>query len=181
MLHIFIAEGFEEIEAFATIDILRRCNLEVAVVSITGTRMIKGAHGITILADTVFRKGTLTDSQAFILPGGMPGAQNLRHHEGLRKALLLQHSNRRLIAAICAAPMVLGEHGLLEGKKATCYPGFEPSLKGAEVIDNEMVVEDGNFITAKGPAAAVDFAFAIAKRFVDSQLVAEVRSGMLFT
>lgn len=179
MLHLFIADGFEEIEALTTLDILRRCGLEVATVSITGTRLIRGAHGIPVMVDTVFRKGELERTQGLILPGGMPGAKNLSLHEGLRKLLVSQCAQHTLVAAICAAPTVLGKHNLLNERRATCYPGMETELRGAEVVD-EMLVEDGNLITAKGPAASVEFAFAIAARFVDSSTIAQVKSSMLF-
>lgn len=178
MLHIFIAEGFEEIEAFTTIDILRRCGLEVTLVSITGTRLIRGAHGIPVMVDTVFRRGELLKSMGLILPGGMPGAKNLGLHDGLGKLLHYDAPMRTLIAAICAAPKVLSKHGLLRGRRATCYPGFESELEGA-ICTNEMVVEDDNFITARGPAAATDFAFAIAARFVDNATLARVKAEML--
>lgn len=179
MLHIFIAEGFEEIETFTTIDILRRCGLEVTLVSVTGTRLIKGAHGIPVMVDTVFRRSELTKSMGLILPGGMPGARNLSFHDGLGKILSYHAPLRTLIAAICAAPTVLAKHGLLRGRRATCYPGFESALEGT-IISGEMIVEDDNFITARGPAAAVDFAFAIAARFVDSSTLARVRGELLF-
>lgn len=179
MLHIFIADGFEEVETFTTIDILRRCGLEVVLVSVTGTRLIRGAHGISVMVDTVFRRGDLLKSLGLILPGGMPGAKNLGHHDGLRKLLLHHAPQRTLIAAICAAPSVLGMHGLLRGRRATCYPGFEAELDGA-IVSDAMLVEDDNFITARGPAAAVDFAFAIASRFVESTVVARVKGDMLY-
>lgn len=179
MLHIFIADGFEEIEALTVIDVLRRCGLELQTVSVTGTRLIKGAHQIPIMVDTVFRKGEIDKSDGIILPGGMPGAKNLFLHEGLRKALISHSEKRTLIAAICAAPMVLGRHQLLEGRRVTCYPGFEEHLLGAEVIDMG-ICEDGNIITAKGPIYALDFAYAIAARFVDSATLAQVKSAMLY-
>lgn len=179
MLHIFLADGFEEIEALTTIDILRRCGVEVQIVSVTGTRLIHGSHDMSIMAETVFRKCEIYKSHGVILPGGMPGARNLFLHEGLRKAILHHHDCKNLIAAICAAPMVLGKHGILKGHRATCYPGFEHELEGAEHV-NDLVVEDGHIITAKGPRAAVDFAFAIASRFVDATTIARVKSDMLF-
>lgn len=178
MLHIFLAEGFEEIEAFTTIDILRRCNLEVQLVSITGTRLIRGAHGIAVMAETVFRKGLLVESDGLIFPGGMPGASNLLKHDGLRKLLLVHKEKGTLIAAICAAPIVLGRRGLLKGIKATCYPGFESELEGAEIV-SAPVVEDGNIITGQGPSAAKDFAFAIATRFASFPTIAQVKAAML--
>lgn len=179
MIHLFLADGFEEIEALATLDILRRCGLVVNTISCTGTRNMLGAHNIPVMADNIFRVGEFTESDAMILPGGMPGAKNLLENVGLRKALLTQNERGGLIAAICAAPMVLGQHGLLEGRKATCYPGFGNMLTGATVC-SDYVVEDGNIITGKGPAAAVEFGFTIASRFVNNNTVAEVKSGMLF-
>lgn len=138
------------------------------------------AHmNMSIMAETVFRKCEIYKSHGIILPGGMPGARNLFLHEGLRKAILHHHDCKNLIAAICAAPMVLGKHGILKGHRATCYPGFEHELEGAEHV-NDLVVEDGHIITAKGPRAAVDFAFAIASRFVDATTIARVKSDMLF-
>lgn len=179
MIHLFLADGFEEIEALATLDILRRCGLVVTTVSITKTRTVMGAHNIPVLADDIFRESAYAESEALILPGGMPGAKNLLDHVGLRKVLNAQNDRGGVIAAICAAPMVLGEHGLLQGRCATCYPGFEDQLKGA-THKAEYVVEDGNIITGRGPAAAVEFGFAIASRFVSAARVAEVRAGMLF-
>lgn len=179
MIHLFLADGFEEIEALATLDILRRCGLTVNTISITKTRTVMGAHNIPVFADEIFRESDYAESEALVLPGGMPGAKNLLDHFGLRKVLLAQNARGGLVAAICAAPMVLGQHGLLQGCKATCYPGFEDKLTGAEVCE-EYVVEDDNIITGRGPAAAVEFGFAIASRFVSPQRVAEVRSGMLF-
>ena len=166
MLHLFLATGFEEIEAITTLDILRRLNIEVKTVTVTGTRLIHGAHGIPCMADCLFRKNIIDESEGLILPGGMPGAENLYLHEGLRKELIQHNSRGTLIAAICAAPMILGRNGLLEGRKATCYPGFEKYLKGAEYT-RELVTNDGNIITGLGPAAAVPFALAIAERFVE--------------
>lgn len=177
MLHIFIADGFEEIEALTTIDILRRCGIEVVTVSVTGTRLIKGSHGIPVMVDTVFRKGEISQSQGLILPGGMPGAQNLYLHEGLRKSLIAHNMRETLIAAICAAPIVLGRRDLLNGRRATCYPGFEDELHGAHIV-NERVCEDGHIITARGPGCVNDFAFAIAARFVDSATLSRVKSDM---
>lgn len=179
MLHLFLATGFEEIEAITTLDILRRIGLEVQTITITGTRLIHGAHNIPIMTDCLFRKNLIEESEGLILPGGMPGAENLLRHEGLRKALIAHNERKTLIAAICAAPMVLGKNGLLEGRKATCYPGFEHHLKGAE-IKEDLVVSDGNIITGRGPAAAIPFAFAIAGHFVEQSQIATLKYDMCF-
>lgn len=178
MLHLFLADGFEEIEALSTIDILRRCNLEVQTVSITGKRLIHGAHNIPIMVDSLFRYSGVSESECIILPGGMPGAKNLLAYEGLRKALVNHNRAGRLIAAICAAPMVLGQLNILEGKNATCYPGFEKYLNGAN-ISEALVEEDDNIITGRGPASAVPFAFAIAQRFVPQEVAKKVAEDML--
>lgn len=179
MIHLFLADGFEEIEALATLDILRRCGLEVVTVSNTENKVATGAHGIPVVADCVFSEANLAGSDALVLPGGMPGAKNLLDNELLRDALLAQNARGGLVAAICAAPMALGQHGILQGRCATCYPGFEDMLTGAN-HQSALVVEDGNVITGKGPAAAKDFGFTIAARFVDAATVESVRQGMLY-
>lgn len=179
MIHVILADGFEEIEAITVIDILRRCNLDVQTVSISGKRLVTGAHNLPFMVDAVFRFSSIGESDCIVLPGGMPGAENLATCQHLRRALLKQDAANKLIAAICAAPMVLGRHGILRDRKATCYPGFEHYLpEGA--YTGEPVTQDTNIITAFGPAAATDFAFAIARRLVPDEVVNKVRQGMLF-
>lgn len=180
MIYLFLAHGFEEIEATTTLDILRRCGLEVKTISLVGPRLIYGAHGIPIMADERFLKTQiLNDCHGIILPGGMPGAKNLMMHDRLKKIIEVHQAKRTLMAAICAAPMVLGEYGALEGKKATCYPGFENHLVGAEYIDAPVVV-DGNIITGKGPFASVEFAFAIASYFLPNTKVEAIKKEMFY-
>lgn len=179
MVHIFIAPGFEEIEAVTIADILRRCNLGVQFISMVSARQVSGAHGITISCDNLFRRSELEGSDCLVLPGGKACAEYLHRYEGLRKLLMKHDSYKGLIAAICASPMVLGEHGLLKGRRATCYPGFEGHLRGAKYT-NESVVEDEHIITGRGPASAVAFAFAIAERLVPVDVVQRVREDMLF-
>lgn len=178
MIYLVLAEGFEEIEAVCVLDILRRANLEVKAASLTNTRTVTGAHGIAITADTAFRKQELETGEMLILPGGMPGAKHLAAHEGLRKCLLTHQVEGKTCAAICAAPMVLGKHGLLHGKRATCYPGFENELHGA-TIENAAVVVDRHVITAQGPAAAPEFALAIVAHFLGQAKADEIRTAML--
>ena len=127
-----MADGFEEIEALAPVDILRRGEVDIQMVSITGTELVTSAHGVVIKTDVLFENADLTDADLLILPGGMPGASNLNSHEGVRKALIEQVNKGRKVGAICAAPMVLGSIGVLKGKRATCYPGFEKYLDGAQ-------------------------------------------------
>lgn len=179
MLHILLADGFEEIEALATFDILQRLHLPVQTVSIKGARQVCGAHGLTMKADSLIRKNELRQSQGIILPGGMPGAANLNSNEAVKKILLHHHVQHTPMAAICAAPMVLGSAGILEGRRATCYPGFEDHLKGATII-NEAVVRDNNIITAIGPAATFDFAFAIAAMFLPKDVIEAEKKAMQF-
>ena len=175
----FMAEGFEDVEALAPVDILRRGGQEIVMVSITGSEYVTSAHGVTLKTDALFDDVDLADADLLMLPGGLPGSTNLNAHEGLREALVKHYESGKRIAAICAAPMVLGRHGILRDRKATCYPGFEHYLpEGA--YTGEPVTQDTNIITAFGPAAATDFAFAIARRLVPDEVVDKVKQGMLF-
>lgn len=177
----FLANGFEEIEALAPVDILRRGGVEVKTVSISGTEWVESAHGVTVKADLLFDEaGDFSDADMLLLPGGMPGAANLNAHEGVRQALLRQHAGGRRVGAICAAPMVLGSIGLLEGKKATCYPGFEKYLTGA-VYTATLYQEDGLVITGEGPAATLPYAYRILGYFVGEDAVSDMQQGMMYT
>lgn len=178
-IYLFLAEGFEEMEALAVVDVVRRAGLSIRTVSVTGNIAVTSSHKVTINADMLFdAKEISADAEMLVLPGGMPGAVNLSEHEGLRKMILGFCAAGRPLAAICAAPMVYGQLGLLKGKKATCYPGFEKYLEGAETT-GAMVEQDGNFITGKGPGAAFDFASAIVAKFAGNTKIEEVRAGML--
>ncbi len=178
-IYLFMADGFEDVEALAVVDILRRAGLTVKTVSVSGHQEVTSAHGVTVKADMLFEYNAINqDAKMLVLPGGLPGATNLAEHEALCR--LIQESNEKgcLLAAICAAPMVYGKLGLLKGKKATCYPGFDRFLEGA-MYTGEMVEEDDNFITGKGPGAAFDFAFALVTRLVGKAKADEVKAGML--
>lgn len=182
MIYLIFADGFEEIEALGTIDILRRCGLQVQTLSITGKRVVTGAHGIVVKADSLFRKNHLYQCEAIVLPGGLKGAEAMRTSSVLRLTVQQQQFQGAIVAAICAAPMVLGEAGVLRGVHATIYPGMEQYLGGAIYHPNAYVVEDRNIITACGPAATRYFAFTIAKRLVpDQSVIDEVAAGMVFT
>ena len=159
MIYLFLANGFEEIEALCPLDLLRRAGLEVTTVGVGG-EMISGSHGITVAAD--IPEGMYADAapDMVILPGGMPGSKNLDESRVVDMALRAASRKGAFIAAICAAPMVLGHRGLLEGKRATCYPGFEGELVGALKVDGR-VVRDGNIITAVGMGAALEFGLAL--------------------
>ena len=175
---IFLANGFEEIEALLPLDVMRRGGLSVKTVSVTGTRIAMGAHQIPVEADLLFEELNAEDVEMIVLPGGLPGATNLDAHEGLGKLIMTFAEAGRPLSAICAAPLVYGKRGLLKGKKVTCYPGFEKYLEGAEYTA-ALVEKDGNFITGKGPGAAMAFSFAIAGKYVGAEKVAELKQGMM--
>ena len=176
---LFLADGFEEIEALATVDVLRRAGVQVTTVSINPTEMVTGAHGILVMADVLFADCTPAEADMLVLPGGMPGAANLEAHEGLRAAISAHAEAGKWLASICAAPMVYGHMGLLNGKKATCYPGYEGELAGATYTATP-VEKDGNIITGKGPAVVLPFAYALAEVLVGEEVVAQVKNGMLY-
>jgi 4-methyl-5(b-hydroxyethyl)-thiazole monophosphate biosynthesis len=175
---LFLATGFEEVEATGTIDVLRRGGIDTTVVSITGNHNVTGAHGLTLTADALFAETNFTDANAFVLPGGMPGSSNLNACEPLKELLLKHFNDNKPVAAICAAPIVFGDLGILNGKRATCYPGFESQLAGA-TITGEAAVIDGNVITGKGPGLVFDFALAILKVLKGKAIAEEVAGGLL--
>jgi 4-methyl-5(b-hydroxyethyl)-thiazole monophosphate biosynthesis len=169
MNYIFLDDGFEEIEAITTIDLLRRANIALTTVSVTGDILVTGAHAIAVKADKLFGDLSFEDAEMLILPGG---ATNLIDSKPLCD-LLIQHNNdNKLIAAICAAPSVLGRLGILDGKQATCYPGFEHHLAESHV--GGLVVESHNIITAKGPGLSSDFAFCIIEKLAGSEVADQV-------
>ena len=177
-IFVFLADGFEEIEALTPVDILRRAGLPVKTVSVMDEQVVAGAHGVPVLADVMFDEVNAEDAEMILLPGGLPGATNLDAHQGLSQMILEFAKEEKPLAAICAAPLVFGNRGLLEGKKATCYPGFETYLKGAQYTA-ALVEKDGNFITGKGPGAAMEFAFAIVEKYCGMDKVNELKQGMM--
>ncbi|MBQ7588427.1 MAG: DJ-1/PfpI family protein [Lachnospiraceae bacterium] len=162
--YVFLAEGFEEIEALTVVDILRRDNIVVQTVSITKDAMVEGAHRIPVRADKLLKDIRLSDAALLVLPGGMPGTLNLKECEPLMEMVKEFGATNRRIAAICAAPTVLGDLGLLEGKRACCYPGMESQLAGAQVSMDE-VVTDGNITTSRGLGTAIPFALELVRIF----------------
>lgn len=173
MVYMFLADGFEETEALAPLDILRRGGVEVKTVGVTGG-YVTGAHGITVKADILPPIALKDNTEAVILPGGGVGTQNLDASVLVKEAVQSAYSSGKLICAICAAPSVLGKMGLLRGKKATCYPGFEKYLDGAE-LSEANVAESGNVITANGMGAAMDFGFAVLARLRGADKAEEVK------
>lgn len=180
MVYEFLANGFEEVEALAPVDILRRGGVEVKTVSVTGSEYVESAHGVTVKADLKFEEADLSRADLLMLPGGLPGATNLNEHPGVRRALTEQNAKGGRIAAICAAPLVLGSLGLLQGRRATCYPGFEKYMTGA-TYTAELFTTDGNITTGRGPAATLPYAYSILASFVGEEKTAEVRDGMIYT
>ena len=176
---IFLAEGFEESEALLPLDILRRGGVDAITVSVSSDKVVKSSHGVQIVADAVMSEISADDVQMIILPGGLPGAANLDACAELDKLIMDFAAAGKPMAAICAAPMVYGKRGLLKGKKATCYPGFDKYLEGAEYTGALVECVD-NFVLGKGPAAAAEFGFAILEKLAGSEKAAEVRKGMLY-
>lgn len=179
---IFLADGFEEIEAIATLDILRRAGMDVKTVSIKHDHKVKGAHGLEVTADLTFKEADFAGADWLILPGGMPGATHLHQFSALTD-LLKVHSTKGRIAAICASPaVVLAPAGLLNGRQATCYPGFEEELTKGNATHNgsDNVVTDGNIVTANGPAAAAAFALQIVALTCGTEVADNVSKGMLY-
>ena len=161
MIGLFLAEGFEEIEALATVDIIRRAGIELVTISIGDDRTVTGSHNIPVIADTVISKVDIKSLDAVILPGGAPGFKNLEKCAALTDHLaFFADSSDKMLAAICGAPSILGHLGLLKGRTATIYPGMESELTGA-VVKKDRVVIDKNLITSRGAGTAVDFALAI--------------------
>jgi 4-methyl-5(b-hydroxyethyl)-thiazole monophosphate biosynthesis len=169
MNYIFLDNGFEEIEAITTIDLLRRANIALTMVSMSGDSIVKGAHAIPVQTDKLFAQVDFTDAEMLILPGG---ATNLIEHKCLCDLLVKHNLEGKQLAAICAAPAVLGQLGILENKQATCYPGFEHYLGESHV--GGLVVESHNVITAKGPGLSSDFAFCLIEKIVGSEVADQV-------
>ena len=178
MIYLFLANGFEEIEALCPLDLLRRAGLAVTTVGVGGSDMIVGAHGIAVQADmpdTMYRDAK---PEMVILPGGMPGSKNLDESRVVDSALRAASTNGGYLAAICAAPMVLGKRGYLKGKRAICFPGFEKYLDGATLADTR-VVTDGKVITAAGMGVALEFGLALVAALKGQQAADELRCAVL--
>lgn len=178
MINLFLANGFEECEALVPLDILRRANIQVKTVGIGGN-VVTGSHGITVTTDTVNKDLPLDNLKGIILPGGLPGATNLEEDSFVQKAIDFCFENGLLISAICAAPQILGHKGILKGKNAVCFPGFEKELIGANIV-NQKVVCDKNIITAWGAGAAFEFGFEILRYLTNDQTAQNLRSNMKY-
>ena len=176
---VFLADGFEEVEALTCVDVMRRAGMPVTTVSINPGLEVTGAHGVTVLADALFDDVALAEAEWLVLPGGIPGAPNLVAHEGVCNALVTHDERSGHVAAICASPaVVLGPLGILQGRRAVCYPGLEGTVEGVNWSQGHVAI-DGNVVTGNGPAAAADFALALVAQSVGEDKAAEVAAGML--
>lgn len=177
---VFLADGFEEIEGLTVVDVLRRADVDLTTVSITGERMIHGAHQINVEADCLFEEVDFSEGSMLVLPGGMPGTLNLKAHEGLRKLMLQYFENGRHLAAICAAPSILSDLGLLEGKRACAYPSFEENL-ACGVVAEEPVVTDGTITTGRGMGVAIPFALELVKILASKEKAENLAKEIIYS
>ncbi len=176
MIYVFLADGFEEIEALAPVDILRRAELPVTTVGIGG-KMITGAHGIVVQADCTEDEMDISTAEMVMLPGGKQGTANLDASETVRRSVLWCVENDRYVSAICAAPSVLGHLGVLQGKMATCFPGWESELTGARLC-TDSAVQDGKIITGRGAGASLEFGFQLVRALKDNETAESIRASM---
>ena len=176
---LFLATGFQETEALAQVTICCRTDIDIQTVSVTGKRMVESSNGVNVEANLVLGTDALPQADILILPGGMPGSENLYRCEPLRQLITTHVAEGRAVAAICAAPLVLGRMGLLNGKRATCYPGFEAELKGATATGTTVEV-DGQIITGHGPGAAIDFGLAIVAHLMGKVEADKVAASMVW-
>ncbi len=180
MIALFLATGFEETEAVATIDVIRRAGLQLQVVSVTDSLAVIGANKITIQADCMFDDLTnKNELEMLVLPGGMPGTLNLKAHKELAELIKLSAKNGKKIAAICAAPTILGNLGLLKDKSAVCYPGFESELNAKYISDDPVLVDD-NIITSRGVGTVFCFGIAIVTELLGTEKADEISKSILW-
>lgn len=171
MVYVFLAKGFEELEALAPVDVLRRAGVAVKIVGVTG-KQVRGSHGISVTCDMTVSEAVFDELEGIILPGGMPGTTNLEANETVQRFIDYAAQNGKIIGAICAAPMILGHKGLLRGKNAVCFTGFEKELAGARVLDRPAV-RDGNIVTGWGAGGAIDFALLYLEAITESEEIAK--------
>lgn len=176
MVYLFLADGFEIIEALAPVDMLRRAKIDVTTVGVTG-KSVRSSCGVEVISDIAVDELDFSDMEAVILPGGMPGTINLEADKTVQMAIDHAVENKKYICAICAAPSILGHKGLLKGREAICFPGFEDALSGAKISDKNVVC-DGKLITAKGAGVAVEFGLEIVENLADKELSQQIRSSI---
>lgn len=178
-VYVFLADGFEEIEGLTVVDILRRAGVDTVTVSVMGRKQIKGSHGIPVEADGMFEELDMNDADLLVLPGGMPGTLHLKAHEGLRELIRKFDNEKRYLAAICAAPSILSELGMLRERKACAYPSFEESLDCAEVL-KVPVVTDGHITTGRGMGAAIPFALRLTELLCGKEKAQETAGTIVY-
>ena len=176
---VFLADGFEEVEGLTVVDLLRRAGIEVETLSIMGRELVESSHKITIKADKLAEEADYDSFDILVLPGGMPGTLNLGNSQIVQDNLQKMQGEGKLLGAICAAPSVLGEAGLLKGKEAVCYPGFEEKLLGAKVCYDSVKV-DGKVITSRGMGTAIDFGLAIIEQLISKEKAEEIGKGIIY-
>ena len=176
---IFLAEGYEEIEALAVVDIFRRAGIETDMVSISDELLTKGSHSIEVMADKLLKDANFEEYDMLVLPGGLKGMQNLEACEMLMEQIDTFYESEKYIAAICASPSIFGRRGILEGREATVYPGFEGELKGAMVVD-EQAVESGHVITGRSMGGAIDFALVLVEKLLGEEKAEEIAEQIVY-
>lgn len=176
---VFLANGFEEIEALTVVDICRRAKITTSMISIEDTKYVKGTHGIIVEADGLFEDVISGELDMIVLPGGMPGTRNLEAHKGLIDLIQEFDAKRKEISAICAAPSILGHLGMLKGRNACCYPNFEKDLEGA-IVQEEGVVQSDYIITARGMGCAIPFSLAIVAKYCGQEKADEIAKGIIY-
>lgn len=176
---VFLADGFEEIEGLTVVDILRRAGIETQTVAVTGSVEVNGSHGIQVRADVLFEDMDESGTELYVLPGGMPGTKHLAAHAALGELLLNAAASGKKVAAICAAPSVLGGLGILKGRRATSYPGFEEQLVGAELSEDPVVVS-GNIITSRGMGTAIPFGLELVAQLKDQAAADSLAESIIF-
>ena len=178
-VYTFLANGFEEVECLAVVDLLRRANVDVVMVSITNNKYVTGSHSITVQADALFDDADIdfSDADMLFLPGGMPGTKYLAAHEGLISLIKDSYKKDKYLAAICAAPIIYGELNLLSGRHATCYPGYEGKCMGA-IMEKSGVVTDGRIITARGLGFAMDLGLELIRILQNEEQASQIKSAI---
>ena len=176
---VFLADGFEEIEGLTVVDLCRRAGIDVKMISVTGDLTITGGHAIKLQADELFEDTDFSALDMVVLPGGLQGTNTLKAHEGVKGVIRDFLAEDKYIAAICAAPTVFGQMGILEGKKAICYPGLENQLTGAEVTVRS-VVQDGRILTSRGLGTAIDFSLAIIENLISEEKAKEIAESVVY-
>ena len=177
-IFVHLADGFEEMEAFATIDVLRRAEFDTVIVSVTGNKLVRSVRDVGVVCDNLFEEVDYKDCEMIVLPGGIPGVPNMGAHKGLCEKLREFSDDDNWIAAICAAPIILHEQGLLNGRTITCFPGVGDDFHEAIVLTDKVVV-DRNLITSQGPGTAIEFGLKIVEILKDKETADYIRSRLL--